>query len=58
MFGEEINVDILNTTKYNEIIKPISAFMWVDENSVPSVIAYGVHDRMHPRHLLEKILNC
>lgn len=22
--------------------------MWVDENSVPSVVAYGTHDRVQP----------
>lgn len=48
MLGEEIDVAILDTPQYNEIIKPISAFMWVDENTVPSVIAYGTHDRVCP----------
>ncbi len=48
MLGEEINVDILDTPQYDELIKPISAFMWVDKNTVPSVIAYGAHDRVCP----------
>lgn len=48
MLGQEINADILDTVEYDEIIKPISAFMWVDETSVPSVIAYGAHDRVCP----------
>lgn len=48
MLGEEIDVNILDTPQYDEIIKPISAFMWVDENTVPSVIAYGAHDRVCP----------
>lgn len=48
MLGKEINVDIIDTPQYGEIIKPISAFMWIDENSVPSVIAYGTHDRVCP----------
>lgn len=48
MLGKEINVDIIDTSQYDEIIKPISAFMWIDENSVPSVIAYGTHDRVCP----------
>lgn len=48
MLGKEINVDIIDTPQYDEIIKPISAFMWIDENSVPSVIAYGIHDRVCP----------
>ncbi len=48
MLGEEIDPDILDTPQYDEVIKPISAFMWVDENTVPSVIAYGAHDRVCP----------
>ena len=48
MLGQEIDVDILDTPQYDEIIKPISAFMWVDGNTVPSVIAYGAHDRVCP----------
>lgn len=48
MLGKEINVDIIDTPQYDEIIKPISAFMWIDENSVPSIIAYGTHDRVCP----------
>ena len=48
MLGTEIDISILDTPEYDEIIKPISAFMWIDENSVPSVIAYGAHDRVCP----------
>ena len=48
MLGTEIDASILDTPEYDERIKPISAFMWVDENTVPSVIAYGVHDRVCP----------
>lgn len=48
MLGEEIDTAFLDTPQYDEIIKPISAFMWVNENSVPSVIAYGAHDRVCP----------
>lgn len=48
MLGQEIDVDILDTPQYDEIIKPISAFMWVDGDTVPSVIAYGAHDRVCP----------
>ena len=48
ILGEEIDINILDTPQYDEIIKPISAFMWIDENSVPSVIAYGTHDRVCP----------
>lgn len=48
MLGTEIDADILDTAEYDEQIKPISAFMWIDGDSVPSVIAYGTHDRVCP----------
>lgn len=48
MLGKEIDEDILDTPEYDAIIKPISAFMWIEENSPPSVIAYGAHDRVCP----------
>lgn len=31
---------------YLEQVKDISAQMWIDENSVPTVCAYGAWDRM------------
>ena len=40
-------------------MKPISAYAWVDENSVPSVIAYGKYDKVCPfktaRHLVNAL---
>lgn len=48
MLGSRIEEGILDTPEYDEIIKPISAFMWVDENSVPSVLCYGAHDTVQP----------
>lgn len=57
MLGKEINVDIIDTPQYDEIIKPISAFMWIDENSVPSVIAYGTHDRVCPFKTSSHLVN-
>ncbi len=59
MLGKEIEETILDTPEYEQLIKPISAFLWVDENSAPSVIAYGVHDRVCPfqtsRHLVDAL---
>lgn len=59
MLGSEISGDVIDTPEYDEIIKPISAFMWVDETSAPSVLAYGKYDKVQPfdgvRHL-EKAL--
>lgn len=57
MLGEEIDVDILDTPQYDEVIKPISSFMWVDENTVPSVIAYGAHDRVCPFKSVAHLVN-
>lgn len=59
MSGSEITADMFGTEAYEEAIKPISAYMWVDENSVPSVIAYGVYDKVSPfdaaKHLIEAL---
>jgi acetyl esterase/lipase len=59
MAGTEITVDMLGTEAYEEAIEPISAYKWVNESSVPSVIAYGVHDRVSPflavRHLVNAL---
>ncbi len=46
MAGKEITVDILGTPAYDEAIKDISALLWVDDDSVPSLMAYGKHDRV------------
>lgn len=57
MLGEEIDVNVLDTPQYDEVIKPISAFMWVDENTVPSVLAYGAHDRVCPFKTSSHLVN-
>ena len=50
---------MIKTKEYEELMKPISAFLWINENSVPSVIAYGTHDRVCPfntvRHLIKAL---
>ncbi len=46
MAGKQITVDMFKTGEYLELMKDISAAMWVDENSVPSVCAYGSWDRV------------
>lgn len=46
MLGSEIDKDIIGTSDLQEIMKPISAYAWVNENSVPSVIAYGTYDKV------------
>ena len=57
MVGTEIDVDVLGTEEYEEIIKPISGYMWVTENSVPTVCAYGVYDKVCPFGSVKWLLN-
>lgn len=46
MSGKEIKPDMFGTEEYDYIIKDISALLWVDENTVPTLMAYGVYDKM------------
>lgn len=46
MSGKEITPEMFGTAEYDEAIKDISALLWVNENSVPSVMAYGKYDKM------------
>ena len=59
MLGGEIDKDKIGTSELQEIMKPISAYAWVNENSVPSVIAYGKYDKVCPfktaRHLVNAL---
>lgn len=55
MAGKKITPEMIGTKEYEEAIKDISAYMWVNEHSVPTVCAYGVYDKVCPfgssRHL-------
>ena len=59
MAGVELTPEMIKSKEYEELMKPISAFMWINENSVPSVIAYGTHDRVCPfntvKHLIKAL---
>ncbi|MCM1507998.1 MAG: prolyl oligopeptidase family serine peptidase [Ruminococcus flavefaciens] len=46
MAGKEITPDIFGTPKYDETMKDISALLWVNDNTVPSLMAYGKYDRV------------
>lgn len=48
MVGQEIKPEMFGTAEYEELIKPISGYMWVNKDSVPSVVAYGKYDRICP----------
>ncbi|WP_054955119.1 alpha/beta hydrolase [Paenibacillus dakarensis] len=59
MSGNEITTDMLGTENYDKAVKDISAFMWVNENTVPTLAAYGVYDKVCPfkttRHLINAL---
>ena len=48
MAGKKITPAMLQTAEYEKIIKDISAYMWVNENTVPTVCAYGAYDKVCP----------
>ncbi len=45
MAGKEITTDMFADGTYLEQVKDISAAMWIDENSAPTVCAYGSWDK-------------
>lgn len=46
MSGQTITVDDMKDDSYLEKMKPIAAAEWVKDNPIPTVVAYGVHDRV------------
>jgi acetyl esterase/lipase len=48
MTGKAITADLFGTPEYEELVKDTSALYWVNENTVPSLLAYGVHDKIQP----------
>lgn len=48
MRGETVDPSFFGTEEYDELMKPISALLWVDENTVPTVMAYGAYDKVQP----------
>ena len=60
MAGKEINEEF-GTPGYNEEIKDISALLWINENSVPTIVAYSKYDKVQPyegsQRLLEALEN-
>ena len=46
MSGEAITPEMLGTPEYDQAVKNISAVAWIDENSPPTVYAYGAHDKV------------
>lgn len=48
MSGQTISPKDIASGAYLEAVKPISADRWVTKDTVPSVLCYGVHDKMQP----------
>lgn len=59
MSGSKISTDMIGSKKFDEAIKPISAYMWITPKSVPTVCAYGKYDKVCPfnsvRHLTKAL---
>ena len=46
--GVKLTKEMVKDGSYQELLKPISAYSWIDENSVPTVVAYGKYDKVQP----------
>lgn len=57
MSGNTITTDMIGTASYEEAIKDISPYMWIDENSVPTLVAYGKYDRIAPFGTVKYLIN-
>lgn len=48
MTGKTITADMFGTEEYDELVKDTSALYWVNENTIPTLMAYGMHDKFQP----------
>ncbi len=48
MSGKEITPEEIGDGSYREKVHEIAAAEWVEHNPVPTVVAYGAHDRVQP----------
>ena len=46
MLGKEFSPDLFGTPEYDDVMKDISALLWVDDNTVPSLLCYGAYDKV------------
>lgn len=46
--GQEVTEEMIMDGSYKEIVNEISAVHWVTEETVPSVVIYGKHDKVQP----------
>ena len=57
MSGNAITEKMITLDNYAEQVKDISADMWVDENTVPTVCAYGAQDKVCPFDSAKHLVN-
>lgn len=55
MVGKEIKSEF-GTPEYEEDIKDISALLWIDKNTVPTLLAYGKYDKVQPYEGSQRLL--
>lgn len=55
MAGKEIKSEF-GTSSYDEEIKDISALLWIDKDTVPTLMAYGKHDKFQPYEGSQRLL--
>lgn len=48
MTGKQITPDMFGTPDYDELVKDASSLLWIDQNTVPSLLAYGKYDKVQP----------
>ena len=56
MGGVKLTTAMIDDDSYIDALKPISSVMWVDENTVPSVVAYGKYDKVQPYKGSQRLL--
>lgn len=56
MGGVDLTPEEIKDGSYIDKLKPISAVMWMDENTVPSVVAYGKYDKVQPFKASQRLL--
>ena len=55
MAGKEIESEF-GSPSYDEEMKDISALLWVNEKTVPTLMAYGKHDKFQPYESSQRLL--
>ncbi len=48
MSGQEVTKEMIMDGSYKAIVNEISAVHWVTEETIPSVVIYGKHDKVQP----------